>query len=150
MKTKRQQEILDIIAKEEIETQEQLLERLRERGINTTQATISRDIKQLHLVKEGTPGGLYKYAVAQRKSAHNFTERLKAILREGVAFDVAQNIAVAKTMPGMANALAAAVDDGMDIPDMVGSLAGDDTIIFIMRTNEAAHDFCEEMRSMLH
>ena len=101
-------------------------------------------------MKEGTPGGLYKYVVTQRRAAHNFTERLKAILREGVAFDVAQNIAVAKTMPGMANALAAAVDDGMDIPDMVGSLAGDDTIIFIMRTNEAAHDFCEEMRTMLH
>lgn len=147
MKSRRQQEILDIIAHEEIETQEQLLDRLKERGISTTQATISRDIKQLHLVKEGVPGGLYKYVESQRKPALNFTERLRSIFREGVTFDVAQNIMVTKTMPGMANAVAAAID-GMEVPNMVGSLAGDDTIIFIMRTEEDARAFCEEMRAM--
>ncbi len=149
MKGKRQQEILDIIAKYEVETQEQLLDHLRERGIETTQATISRDIKQLHLVKELAGGGIYKYAVSQHKTALSFAGRLRTIFREGVtSFDVAQNIVVLKTMPGLANAAAAAID-GMDIQDMVGSLAGDDTAILILRTNEAAEEFCEEIREML-
>ncbi|MCI9403574.1 MAG: arginine repressor [Oscillospiraceae bacterium] len=149
MKSKRQQEILNIIALREVETQEQLLECLRERGITTTQATVSRDIKQLHLVKELTAGGIYKYAVSQRKTAMDFAGRLRTIFREGVtSFDVAQNIVVLKTMPGLANAAGAAMD-GMDIPDLVGSLAGDDTAILIMRTNEAATEFCEEIREML-
>ena len=149
MKSTRQQEILNIIALREVETQEQLLECLRERGITTTQATVSRDIKQLHLVKELTAGGIYKYAVSQRKTAMDFAGRLRTIFREGVtSFDVAQNIVVLKTMPGLANAAGAAMD-GMDIPDLVGSLAGDDTAILIMRTNEAATEFCEEIREML-
>ena len=149
MKSKRQQEILDIITTHEVETQEQLLELLKGRDITTTQATISRDIKQLHLVKELTAGGIYKYAVSQRKTAMDFAGRLRTIFREGVTtFDVAQNIVVLKTMPGLANAAGAAMD-GMDIPDLVGSLAGDDTAILIMRTNEAATEFCEEIREML-
>ncbi len=149
MKGKRQQEILEIVSGGEIETQEQLLEHLRDRGIHTTQATISRDIKQLHLVKELTPSGIYKYAVSQRKVALNFAGRLRTILREGVtSFDVAQNIVVLKTMPGLAPAAGAAID-GMELPDLVGSLAGDDTAILIMRTNEAAEEFCEEMQEML-
>ncbi len=148
MKSRRQHEILDIISNVEVETQEQLLEELRSRGIHTTQATISRDIKQLHLVKELTPGGIYKYAASQRKAALNFAGRLRTIFKEGVTFDVAQNIVVLKTMPGMANAVGAAID-GMDIPGLVGSLAGDDTIIFIMRTNDSAAEFCQEMREML-
>ncbi len=149
MKSKRQQEILEIIGKEEIETQEQLLEHLRRRGISTTQATISRDIKQLHLVKELTAGGIYKYAASQHKAVLNFTDRLRTIFREGVSMDTAQNIVVLKSMPGMANAVAAAID-GMDVPALVGSLAGDDTAILIMRTNEAAEEFCEEIRKMLN
>ena len=148
MKSKRQQEILDIIAAEEIETQEQLLEALKARGITTTQATISRDIKQLHLVKELTTGGGYKYAASRHHHALNFAGRLRTIFQEGVTIDTAQNIVVLKTMPGMANAVAAALD-GMDIPALVGSLAGDDTVILIMRTNEDAEEFRGEMRQML-
>ncbi|MDD5938683.1 MAG: arginine repressor [Clostridiales bacterium] len=149
MKGKRQQEILEIVAQRDIETQEQLLEELKARGVTTTQATISRDIKQLHLVKELTPGGIYKYSVSQKKIELNFAGRLRTIFREGVtSFDVAQNIVVLKTMPGLASAAGAAID-GMDIPELVGSLAGDDTAILIMRTNEAAEEFCEEMREML-
>lgn len=149
MKSKRQQEILDIISSYEIETQEQLLERLRERSIETTQATVSRDIKQLHLVKEMTAGGISKYAVSQHKAPANFAGRLRAIFKESViSFDAAQNIVVLKTMPGLANAAAAAID-GMDFPGLVGSLAGDDTAILIMRTNDAAAEFCEEIREML-
>ena len=149
MKSTRQQEILDIITTCEVETQEQLLERLKERGISTTQATISRDIKQLHLVKELTAGGIYKYAVSHHKTAANFAGRLRTIFKESVtAFDVAQNIVVVKTLSGLANGAAEALDS-MDIQDLVGSLAGDNTVILIMRTNEAALEFCEEIREML-
>lgn len=150
MKSKRQQEILDIITGHEVETQEQLLELLKARGIQTTQATISRDIKQLHLVKELAAGGIYKYAVSQRKAAANFAGRLRTIFRESViSYDAAQNIVVVKTLSGLANGAAEALDN-MDIPELVGSLAGDNTIILIMRSNEAALEFCEEIREMLN
>ena len=149
MKSKRQQEILDIVAQRDIETQEQLLDALKERGVSTTQATISRDIKQLHLVKELTAGGIYKYAVSQRKTALNNVGRLQTIFRQGVtSYDMAQNILVLRTMPGLASAAAAAID-AMEIPELVGSLAGDDTVILIMRTNGSAEEFCEEIREML-
>ena len=149
MKAKRQQEILRIIEEQDVETQDQLLSELRVRGVQSTQATISRDIKELHLVKELTGYGVYKYAVSERKTSLNFAGRLRTIFKEGVtSFDLAQNIVVIKTMPGLASAACAALD-GMDIPDMVGSLAGDDTAILIMRTNEAAVAFCDEIHKML-
>ena len=149
MKSKRQQEILRIIGEKDVETQDQLLSELRVRGVQSTQATISRDIKELHLVKELTGYGVYKYAVSERKTSLNFAGRLRTIFKEGVtSFELAQNIVVIKTMPGLASAACAALD-GMDIPDMVGSLAGDDTAILIMRTNEAAVAFCDEIHKML-
>ena len=149
MKSKRQAEILRIIESVDVETQDQLLAELRSRGVTSTQATISRDIKELHLVKELTGYGVYKYAVSERKTSLNFAGRLRTIFKEGVtSFDLAQNIVVIKTMPGLASAACAALD-GMDIPDMVGSLAGDDTAILIMRTNEAAVAFCDEIHKML-
>ena len=149
MKSKRQEEILRIIEEVDVETQDQLLEQLRLRGVTSTQATISRDIKELHLIKELTGYGTYKYVVSERKTSLNFAGRLRTIFKEGVtSFDVAQNIGVVKTMPGLASAACAAVD-GMEIPDLVGSLAGDDTALLIMRTNEAAAEFCNEIHKML-
>lgn len=149
MKSKRQEEILRIITEADVETQDQLLEQLKARGVSSTQATISRDIKELHLIKELTGSGTYKYVVSERKTSLNFAGRLRTIFKEGVtSFDVAQNIVVVKTMPGLAAAAAAALD-GMDIPEMVGSLAGDDTAILIMRSNEAASALCSEIREML-
>ena len=149
MKNKRQAEILRIIESVDVETQEQLLSELERCGIHSTQATISRDIKELHLVKELTGYGSYKYAVSERKLSKNFAGRLRNIFKEGVtSFDRAQNIVVVKTMPGLAAAAGAALD-GMEIPGMVGSLAGDDTVILIMRTNEAASEFCAEIHTML-
>ena len=149
MKANRQAEILRLIEEQEIETQEQLLECLRGCGIRATQATISRDIKELNLTKQQA-NGVSKYAVAQpRQPHHNFGNRMKTIFRECVtSFDVAQNIVVVKTMPGLAPAAGAALD-GMEIPDLVGSLAGDDTVILIMRTNEAAAQLCSEIHQML-
>lgn len=149
MKAKRQQEILRIIEDKDVETQDQLLSELRERGMQSTQATISRDIKELHLIKELTGYGTYKYVISERKASLNFAGRLRTIFKEGVtSFDVAQNIVVLKTMPGLASAAGAAID-GMEIPDLVGSLAGDDTVILIIRTNEAALSFCNEIHKML-
>ena len=148
MKNDRQEMILDIIAGEAIETQERLIERLRERGINSTQATISRDIKQLHLIKEPAGGGRYRYAVSARKTKLNFADRLQTILRESIlSVDYAQNIVVLKTMPGLAGAAGAAFD-GMELAQMVGSIAGDDTVMIVMRDTESAAEICAEIASM--
>ena len=150
MKNVRQNEILKIVQTRDVETQEQLLEELKARGFSTTQATISRDIKELHLVKEPAGNGAYRYAVvtgAPERRSH--AGRLRNIFKEGVtSFDLAQNIVVVKTMPGLGSAAGAALD-GMDIPGVVGSLAGDDTAILIMRTNRDAEAFLDEIRSML-
>lgn len=149
MKAGRQEEILRIIAEQEIETQDQLLEELKKCGYPSTQATISRDIKALHLVKELTAGGTYRYAVSGHKASLNVAGRLRTIFREGVtSFDVAQNIVVVKTMPGLGSAAGAALD-GMDIPGMVGSIAGDDTVLLIMRDNGFASALCDEIHEML-
>ena len=149
MKADRQQAILRLIEQQELETQEQLLMELKRQGIACTQATISRDIKELRLVKEQCKDGRYKYVPSRQHTHYELADRLRTIFREGVtSFDLAQNIIVLKTMPGLANAAAAALD-GMEIPDMVGSLAGDDTAILIMRTLEAAREFCDEIRQMV-
>ena len=149
MKNQRQEYLLQIIAEETVETQEQLLERLQERGIRSTQATISRDIKELHLIKEPVGHGVYKYAVSGNRTRLNFAEKLRTIFRESItSIDSAQNIVVIKTMPGLANGAAAALD-GMEVPYMVGSLAGDDTAFLVMRDTESAASFCEEIKEML-
>ena len=149
MKNQRQEYLLQIIAEETVETQEQLLERLQERGIRSTQATISRDIKELHLIKEPVGQGRYRYAVSAHRTKLNFADRLRTIFREGVlSVDYAQNLVVIKTMPGLASAACAALDD-MDIAYMVGSLAGDDTAFLVMKDAESAAVFCEEIKEML-
>ena len=149
MKNDRQSMILEIISQENIETQEQLLTRLQERGITSTQATISRDIKQMHLVKEPVGHGVYKYAVSGNRTKLNFAEKLRTIFRESItSVDYAQNIVVIKTMPGLAPAAASALDN-MDLSDIVGSLAGDDTAFLLMRDTESAASFCEEIKDML-
>ena len=146
MKNDRQSMILEIISQENIETQEQLLVRLQERGITSTQATISRDIKQMHLIKEPVGHGVYKYAVSGNRTRLNFAEKLRTIFRESItSIDSAQNIVVIKTMPGLASA---ALDD-MGVAYMVGSLAGDDTAFLVMRDTESAASFCEEIKEML-
>lgn len=145
----RQSMILEIISQENIETQEQLLVRLQERGITSTQATISRDIKQMHLIKEPVGHGVYKYAVSGNRTRLNFAEKLRTIFRESItSIDSAQNIVVIKTMPGLASAACAALDD-MGVAYMVGSLAGDDTAFLVMRDTESAASFCEEIKEML-
>lgn len=149
MKERRQQAILDIISRQDIETQEQLLTALKDQGFHCTQATISRDIKELQLIKELSPVGNYRYVVSDRKGKGEHDERLRNIFREGViSVAAAQNLVVVKTMPGLANAAAAALDR-MDIENMVGTLAGDDTALLIMGTSQSAEAFCDEIRGML-
>ena len=149
MKNDRQAKILEIIEQEAIDTQEQLQQRLQELGITCTQATISRDIKQLHLIKEPVGQGRYRYTVSSQRTRLNVADKLRTIFRESiVSIDHAQNIVVIKTMAGLANAAAAAVD-GMNGSYMVGSLAGDDTALLVMRDAESARNFCEEVHEMI-
>ena len=149
MKHDRQTMILDIIAQENVETQEQLLSCLQQRGIVSTQATISRDIKELHLIKEPLGRGKYKYVVSGNRSQLNIAEKLQTIFRESIiSVAYAQNIVVIKTMPGLANGACSALDN-MEETDIVGSLAGDDTAFLVMKDTESAAEFCEEIKEIL-
>ena len=149
MKNDRQSMILEIISQENIETQEQLLARLQERGISSTQATISRDIKQMHLIKEPVGQGVYKYAVSGNRTKLNFAEKLRTIFRESItSIAYAQNIVVIKTMPGLANGAAAAIDK-LNIPEMLGTLAGDDTCFVVLKDTQSAASLCAEIREQI-
>ena len=140
---------MEIIEQEAVETQEQLLRLLAERGVKCTQATVSRDIKQLHLVKEPTGQGRYRYAVSVQKSKLNFAEKLRTIFRECVlSVEAAQNLVVLKTIEGMAQGAAFTLDN-MGDTDIVGTLAGDDTILLVFHDNVRALDFCEQVKQML-
>ena len=140
--------MIELVNTYEIETQEELADYLRKAGFHVTQATISRDIKQLHLIKEPTGGGRYRYAVSAQKAKLNFADRLKTILRESiVGVNYAQNIVVLHTMAGLAGAAGAAID-GMDLPTVVGTLAGDDTVMIVMRDTDSAREFCLEVSEM--
>ena len=148
MKNERQNKILAIIAREDIDTQEMLLDRLEKEGISCTQATISRDIKQLHLIKEPMGRGRYRYAVSVHRNTLNVADKLRTIFRESItSVDYAQNIVVIHTLPGLAAAAASAIDS-MNLSVVVGTLAGDDTVLVIMRDNNAAAQFCGEISNL--
>lgn len=149
MKNQRQAKIMEIISTKDIETQEQLLQELQEAGFYSTQATISRDIKELRIVKELTNFGTYRYTTSAKDGTHTFSARLNTIFRECITgYDYAQNIIVIKTMPGLASAAASAID-GMNMSVVVGTLAGDDTVFVVMRDNNAAATFCGEIKNLL-
>ena len=149
MKNDRQTMILNIIAKKDIETQFQLLDELERAGIRCTQATVSRDIKQLHVYKELTPGGRYKYVFPRVHEIQNYSDRLSTIFKESItSFVSAQNIVVIKTLPGLAPAVCSALD-GMNIRNLAGTLAGDDTAFLAMFDAGAAEELCREISSML-
>lgn len=149
MKGTRQEAILKIIEEKYIENQNQLIDELKACGFNSTQATVSRDIRELRLVKELTAGGSYRYASPAKSEIVNKSARLKTILKECVtSIDHAQNIVVIKTLPGLASAACSAID-GMEIKDLVGTLAGDDTAFLAMRDTEGARIFCREIYELL-
>lgn len=150
LKSKRQAKIMEIISTTNVETQEQLLALLQEAGFTSTQATISRDIKELRIVKELTSFGTYRYTTATREVPSTFTGRLNAIFRECVtSFDYAQNMIVIHTLPGLANAAASALDT-MNMSVVLGTIAGDDTVFVVMRDSNAAAAFCGEIRGLLN
>ena len=150
MKSQRQAKIMEIISTRNVETQEQLLAALQQEGFRGTQATISRDIKELRIVKELTNLGTYRYAVSGNELGVSFSTKLNTIFRECVVnVDYAQNIIVIHTLPGLASAAGAAID-AMSMSTVVGCLSGDDTVMVVMRDLTAAASFCSEIRNLLN
>ena len=140
MKSKRQQKILEIIANNDIETQEELINAWKNEGYSATQATVSRDIRQLKLLKL-TSGGVYKY-VAPKAQANNVSPIHNSALTSAVTDIVrAQNLVVVRTHAGMANAVAVCID-GLSLDGIIGSVAGDDTILIVLADNDSAVDIC--------
>lgn len=147
MKSQRHAKILELVKKYEIETQEELSERLLAEGFSVTQATVSRDIRELRLTKVSR-GGRQKYAVLTQGDTQ-MRERYIRVLKDGFAsMDMAQNILVIKTVSGMAMAVAAALDH-MDCHEIVGSIAGDDTIMCAVRTVEDTAGLMERLRKII-
>lgn len=148
MKTVRQVAILDIIEKQEIETQEELASALNARGIRVTQATVSRDIKELRLLKVLTPSGKYKYATGDQ-AYNNLTDRFIRMLAESLlSVSSANNLIVVKTLSGSANVAAEALDS-MHWPEVLGTLAGDNTVLLIIRSNEETITVTSRIREMM-
>ena len=148
MKTVRQVAILDIIEKQEIETQEELASALNARGISVTQATVSRDIKELRLLKVLTPSGKYKYATGDQAD-NNLTDRFIRMLAESLlSVSAANNLIVVKTLSGSANVAAEALDS-MHWPEVLGTLAGDNTVLLIIRSNEETITVTSRIREMM-
>ena len=149
MKAQRQAKIVEIISNANGETQEQLLQALTDQGFNSTQATISRDIKELRIVKELTSLGTYRYCVPEKDAPPAISDRLNNIFRECViSVDYAENLVVIHTLPGMANAAASALD-AMRSGAVLGTLAGDDTVVIVMREGHAAAAFSGEIKAVI-
>lgn len=147
-KKDRLNKILSIIRTQDIETQEDLARSLRELGYDVTQATVSRDIRELHLTKVRTGDGRFKYSASERETK-DMTERFIRVMRDGfVSMDQAQNILVVKTVSGMAMAVAAALD-AMQFPEVLGCIAGDDTIMAAVRTTEDTTALMSKLHEML-
>lgn len=148
MKSKRHAKILELVENNSINTQEELLVRLKEAGFFVTQATVSRDIKELRLVKAQSPGGDYYYTQSGKTETANMSFKFHAIFSESVSYvDHARNIVVVKCYTGMANAACAALDS-LHWKDVVGTLAGDDTIFIVMRDDESAQIFRDQLSNL--
>lgn len=148
MKLKRHEKIIELIGKYDIETQDELADRLRAEGFQVTQATVSRDIRELKLSKVPGRGGRQKYALLNRQE-HQMAEKYVGILREAfVSMDHAQNILVIKTVSGMAMAVGAALDN-IGWKEIVGCIAGDDTIMCVIRTEEDARAVMSELEKIV-
>ena len=148
MKSARHNLILEIIETKDIETQEELAEELKNRGVRVTQATVSRDIKELRLLKVLSASGGYKYATAD-KAEHGLSERFVRMFKDSVlSISYAGNIIVIKTLSGSANVAAEAIDS-MRLPQILGTMAGDNTILVIVKTEEEAAQTADTFRDML-
>lgn len=149
MKISRQSKIIELINKYDIETQEELADRLMKDGYNVTQATVSRDIRELKLTKVAIDGGKQKYIVLQ-KSESGMSEKYTRVLKDGfISMDMAQNIMVIKTVPGMAMAVAAALD-ALQYSSIVGCIAGDDTVMCAIRTIDETVAVMEKLNKLIN
>lgn len=147
MKRDRQKKILELVHQQSIDTQEDLAECLKKAGFRATQATISRDIRELKLIKVTTQGGPQKYVVLPDEDKLN--EKYFRVLKDGlISMDLAQNILVVKTVSGMAMAVAAAID-ALDLSPVVGSIAGDDTIMVAVKTVEDAQIIMGQIKEII-
>ncbi len=148
MKKVRHRHIVDIISNYDIETQEELANRLKEAGFEVTQATVSRDIRELNLSKVPAGKGKQKYAVLRQEDSH-MEDKFIRVLRDGfVSMDMAQNILVVRTVSGMAMAVAAAID-ALKFSEVVGCIAGDDTIMVAVRTTEDTRILMDKIHKMI-
>lgn len=137
MKNNRQAMIIAIIKEQVIGTQEELGEALKSKGVLVTQATLSRDIKELGLIKIPTPDGYYRYSLPQDRTPGDVLRRAQRMFSDAVvSIDFAENLLVVKTTGGSAQGVAAALDD-LDWPEVVGTVAGDNTILMVIRSKEA-------------
>ena len=148
MKKRRQEAILEIIEKYDLSTQDELLQKLKDSGFDATQATVSRDIKELRLVKTMGANGQYKYAVTKTESDELLSKFRSIFAQSVVSADYAGNTIVIRCYTGMAQAACAAFDS-MHWEGLVGTLAGDDTILLVFHDNANALDFCEQVKEML-
>ncbi len=147
MKLERHSKIVELIGKYEVETQDELAERLKDAGFQVTQATISRDIRELRLTKVQAGNGRQRYMVMQDPGSLN--DKYIRVLRDGyLSMDMAQNILVVKTVSGMAMAVAAALD-AMGFYEIVGCIAGDDTIMFAVRSVDDTIVVMDKIRKLI-
>ena len=148
MKYSRHAKILELIEKYHIETQEELAEKLKEHGMDVTQATVSRDIKELRLIKVMSDNGSYRYASISPNESNISNKLLRVFAESFVSCDYANNLLVVKTLPGMAQAAASAVDS-LKWADIVGTIAGDDTIMIVCRTEKIAEELVGRFYRMI-
>ncbi|MDF2870261.1 arginine repressor [Clostridium sp. KNHs205] len=149
MKVGRQSKIIELISKNDIETQEDLADLLTQAGYNVTQATISRDIRELKLTKVAVDDGRQKYIVLNNTET-GMSEKYVRVLREGfLSMDMAQNIIVIKTVSGMAMAVAAALD-ALHIQGIMGCIAGDDTLMCVIKTTEETIGVMEKLNKLIN
>jgi transcriptional regulator of arginine metabolism len=148
MKKKRHKLILELIEKYDIGTQEELLEMLRDKGCDVTQATVSRDVKELRLLKTLGANGVYKYSV-EKVADGGYTGIFDALFQSAMTkVDYAVNICVIKCSPGLAGAACATID-AMNVHEVVGTIAGDDTIFMLCRTSDEARGVAEALNRMI-
>ena len=149
MKQNRHQKIAELVSRYEIDTQEELAEKLKEAGFSVTQATISRDIRQMNLSKLPAGNGRQKYVILKQEHELLSDNKYIRVLRDGfVSMDMAQNILVMRTVAGMAMAVAAALD-AIHFGEVVGCIAGDDTIMIAVRSAEDTKILMEKIRELI-
>lgn len=149
MKRNRQEKMLELIARYEIDTQDELIERLREHGFDVTQATVSRDIRELKIAKMTTGKGTYRYVLPKQADGSGGGMKFSAALIDSIlTVDYACNMVVLKTYPGLAQAVAVGID-GMNLQTILGTVAGDDTIFVVVRDEESASIISERIHELL-